>query len=66
MGLKRGSLVTHPRFGLAYVGGSSKGRVSLHSLETGKRLTKGARPQDITFRCFNSWRARRMPHSPVA
>jgi hypothetical protein len=66
MGLKRGSLVTHPRFGLAYVGGSSKGRVSLHSLETGTRLTKGARPQGITFRCFNSWRARRMPHSSAA
>lgn len=37
MGLKRGSLVKHVKHGLCYVGGTSKGRISLHDM-TGKRL----------------------------
>ena len=32
MGLKRGSLVKHNERGLAYVGGTSKGRISLHNV----------------------------------
>jgi hypothetical protein len=37
-------------------GGSSKGRVSLHSVETGKRLCQNA--QDIKFLTYNTWRTR--------
>jgi RRXRR protein len=66
MGFKRGSLVTHHRYGLCYVGGSSRGRISLHALETGKRLTQGATTENIRFRCFNSWRTRGGPHSSAA
>jgi hypothetical protein len=40
LGSRRGSLVRSPKYGLVYLGGSSKGRISLHDLETGKRLTK--------------------------
>lgn len=56
LGLKRGSLVEHPKYGLAYIGGTLKGRVSLHKLETGERLTQSASPQDCRLRTFNSWR----------
>ena len=56
MGFKRGSLVKHVKHGLTYVGGSSGGRVSLHSVATGKRLCKNAKPADLKFLCFNSWR----------
>jgi hypothetical protein len=45
-GLKRGSLVKHPRYGLTTVGGTTGGRVSLHNLE-GKRLCQNAKPKDI-------------------
>jgi len=35
-GLKRGSWVRHPKWGLAYVGGTLNGRISLHEMQTGK------------------------------
>jgi hypothetical protein len=56
MGFKRGGIAKHPKFGTCYIGGSSRGRVSLHKLETGKRLTQNAKPEDIKFLSFNSWR----------
>ncbi len=37
-GFKRGSYIKHPKYGVCYVGGTSKGRISLHSLLDGKRL----------------------------
>lgn len=58
LGFKRGGLVRHPKWGIAYVGGWLKDRISLHSIETGKRLTQGATPADCRFLCFNSWRFR--------
>ena len=57
LGFKRGSWVQHPKFGTCFVGGSSKGRVSLHSLSTGKRLTQSAKSQDMEFLHYASWRA---------
>lgn len=56
MGFKRGGIAKHPKHGAVYIGGSSKGRVSLHSLETGKRLCQNAKPEDIKFLSYNSWR----------
>lgn len=56
LGFKRGSIVQHPKFGLSYLGGSSKGRISLHSIETGKRLTQNALKEDLKFLAYNSWR----------
>ncbi len=66
-GLKRGSIVRHPKWGLTYVGGEmvkptkkepNRKVISLHSLETGKRLTQSAKPQDIQFLTYNTWRSR--------
>lgn len=56
MGFKRGSLVKHAKWGLCYVGGTRKARISLHDLKTGKRLTQYARPEDCTFLSYSSWR----------
>lgn len=55
-GFKRGGIARHPKYGVAYIGGASKGRVSLHSIQTGKRLTQNAKPVDIKFLAYNSWR----------
>jgi hypothetical protein len=43
-GLKRGTLVVHPKHGLCRVGGedSRRGTVSLHAYRSNKRLTQGA------------------------
>jgi hypothetical protein len=58
LGLKRGSLVKHPKWGLTYVGGSTVDRISLHAIETGRRLCQNARLADCKFLCFNSMRVR--------
>ena len=59
LGFKRGSWVKHPKYGTCYVGGSSKGRLSLHSLQTGTRLAQNARPEDCRFLVTASWRIRK-------
>jgi hypothetical protein len=56
LGLKRGSLVEHKKLGTCYVGGFLKNRISLHSLETGKRLCQNARVKDCVFKTYLSWR----------
>jgi len=61
LGFKRGSLVKHPRWGLCYVGGSSRGRLSLHSLLDGRRLTQNALPDDCKFLAYSSWMMRLLP-----
>lgn len=55
LGYVRGSLVTHPKWGEATIGGASKGRISLHCRKTGKRLTQNVKPEDVRFRCFNTF-----------
>ena len=62
-GLKRGTLVDHIKYGLAYIGGMQRKieRVSLHSIETGKRLTKSAKIPDLRTLTTISWRAQFLP-----
>ena len=54
LGFKRGSWVRHPKYGVVYVGGASEGRISLHDMQTGKRLTQHANPTDLKFLCTAS------------
>lgn len=65
-GFKRGSIVKHPKWGLTYVGGEmvkptkkepNRKVISLHSIENGKRLTQSAKPQNIQFLTYNTWRS---------
>jgi RRXRR protein len=65
VGFKRGAIVQHVKLKTCYVGGwmeaptkkdPNQKVVSLHCLATGKRLTKSAKPSDIKFLSFNSWR----------
>ena len=64
-GFKRGSIVKHLKFGFCYVGGwqesptkknPDRKTISLHSLETGKRLTQNANTNDVKFLSYNYWR----------
>ncbi len=59
LGFKRGAWVTHPKYGLCYVGDNSKGRLSLHSMQTGERLTTSAKPDDLKLLCTANWRIRK-------
>jgi len=56
LGFKRGSLVKHPKYGLVYVGGTAKQRISLHRIADGQRLATNVKPSDCRFRAYNSWR----------
>jgi hypothetical protein len=56
LGFKRGSLIKHSKYGFTFVGGASNGRISLHHISTGKRLTQNAKPEDTKFLSFNAWR----------
>jgi len=65
LGFKRGSWVKHLKYGLCYIGGNSQGRLSLHSLQTGARLTQLAKVEDIHFICTASWRIRKETTLPL-
>jgi hypothetical protein len=54
LGLRRGSIVKHTKFGKCLVGGSSKGRISLHNISDNKRLCQNAKLTDVTFLCYNN------------
>ena len=60
-GFTRGSLIQHVKKGLAYVGGTMAGKISLHDVATGKRLGQSYKPEDCKFLSFNTWRTRLLP-----
>jgi hypothetical protein len=60
LGLKRGTVIKHPKYGVCTVGGFDRQRltVSLHAYRTNKRLTQGAKVetcQTLTWVAFRSW-----------
>jgi len=60
LGLKRGTLIRHPKYGLCTVGGFDRRRqtISLHEYRTNKRLTQGAKVEacrTLTWVAFRSW-----------
>ena len=60
-GVKRGTLVKHPKWGKATVGGTMDGKLSLHHPATNKRLTQTARVADCTLITLLRWRTRLVP-----
>ncbi len=65
LGLKRGTLVRHPSYGLTYVGGTMGGKLSLHSPQSGRRLTQMAKRADCHPIKLLRWRARLLTVSPT-
>ena len=61
MGLRRGSVVNHTKLGMVYVGGASKGKISLHDLGSGRRLTQSGSCKDVIFLNINPWRTQFLP-----
>lgn len=60
LGLKRGTLVRHTKYGRCTVGGVDRKRntISLHDYQTNKRLTQGAKVEAcriLTWVAFRSW-----------
>ncbi len=68
LGLKRGTVVRHPKYGLCTVGGfdRKKQTISLHEYRTNKRLTQGAKTKAcrvLTWVAFRSWFVKEQPKS---
>jgi hypothetical protein len=61
LGIKRGTLVKHPKWGKAYVGGTTGGKLSLHDPQTGKRLTQSAKVAECRPIKLLRWKARLLP-----
>jgi RRXRR protein len=57
-GIKRGTLIQHPKWGKAYVGGTLEGRLSLHDPIIGKRITQTAKVIDCRIIKLLRWRTR--------
>jgi len=55
IGLERRTLVKHVKYGLSLVGGSSNGRVSLHSITNNKRLCQNAKLEDLIILTNSKW-----------
>jgi hypothetical protein len=60
LGLKRGTLVRHVKYGLCHVGGHTNG-FSLHSSKTGKRLTQNAKRGDFKMLTRTAFRSQFLP-----
>lgn len=61
LGIKRGTLVRHPKWGKATVGGATKGRLSLHDAATNRRLTQSANVAECRMIKLLRWRTRLVP-----
>lgn len=56
LGLPRGLLVRHPKWGTSFVGGTSKGRLSLHNVVDGKRLSQNVKKEDCKLLAKQIWK----------
>jgi len=65
LGIKRGTLVKHPKWGKTYVGGTMDGKLSLHDPQTGKRLTQSANVADCRLIKLLRWKTRLVPLFPT-
>jgi hypothetical protein len=65
-GIKRGTLVKHPKWGKATVGGTMDGKLSLHDPHTNKRLTQTAKVTDCQPIKLLRWRTRLVPLVPIS
>ena len=55
IGLRRGSIVRDPKYGICIVGGTSKNKISIHSIESNKRISQRIYKHMISFKSFNNY-----------
>ncbi len=55
LGIKRGTLVKHLKFGLALIGGTSNNKLSLHYLITNKRFCRNTKIEDLKILTNLKW-----------
>jgi hypothetical protein len=67
LGLKRGTLVRHPTYGICTIGGfdRKKRTISLHAYRTNKRLTQGAKVEHCRVLTWVAWRSFLVAQEPT-
>jgi hypothetical protein len=55
LGFRRGSIVKHPKYGICTIGGTSNGRISLHSIQSNERLCRNSKENDLYFKSYNNY-----------
>jgi len=63
LGLKKGALVKHDKYGLCYIGRNLEKKFSLHSLKDRKRLTQSAKGEEFLILTRISWRTQSLPRT---
>jgi hypothetical protein len=53
----KGSVIKHFRFGLAFIGGTFRGRISLHDIKTGERISQYVSAKRCKFLYKTNWRS---------
>lgn len=56
LSINRGTLVRHPKYNLAYVGGNSGNRITLHNIINGERLSRFIRIKDCKVLTNLRWK----------
>ena len=56
MGFRRGSIISHLKYGICTIGGASSRGISLNSLHYNTRLCQNSKSNDIKFRLFNNYK----------
>lgn len=58
LGYKKGGIVIHPKYGFCYIGGNANGKISLHNICDGERLTTKADRNSFNFLTYNSFKSK--------
>lgn len=61
LGLKRGRLAKHIKYGLCYIGGHSIRGLTAYSVSTGLRIGRRVKKEDLQLLAYNSWRVANQP-----
>lgn len=62
LGLKKGRLAQHVKHGPCYIGGNMEGLLTIHSMQTGARISRDVKTKDLRLLAYNSWRFTTMLH----
>jgi hypothetical protein len=65
LGITRGTVIKHFKYGMVYVGGNSNNRISVHDIRTGKRLAQNIKARDMEQLYITKWRVQFLPHINV-
>jgi hypothetical protein len=58
LGIVRGTVIKHNKYGICYVGGSSNNKISIHHITTGERLFQNILLKDINILYKQKWRVK--------